>query len=339
MLTFLPDPKNRFGVALVNYKEKPMNIKPMLPILGAAIAISIMACGGGGNKGVETADLPSWYAAGQNSSERPTIWKNGNVVKTLNNYGIFYDIDVSGGAARAAGEMGELPIYYNGQTDSMVTLNTTFGYVNAMAVSGSTVWLAGYGGEIGRVWSGGGATIYTFGASSYYHLPYAISVNDGVVWTAGDDEDGDASLCRNGEYIDSLENGVFNGVHASSAGVFVCGEADGRPVWAKLDGYSGYLGTGYGEAWDVAVSGGNVYIAGYDGNGGKIWRGTPNGTSYSPFITFGRYDIVGRLRVVGSDVYSLVHNESSGTFRIYKNDKLGYTFPSGAWPQRFYFAD
>lgn len=101
-------------------------------------------------------------------------------------------------------------------------------------------------------------------------------VTPASVFAAGHDEWGRAMVWKDGAEFGWAPGagGDFYSVCVSRGTVHAVGQApDGRPFhWRSDSGECAYLGSGQGRATSVRVSGGRIYVAGWDAAGGAVWR-------------------------------------------------------------------
>jgi hypothetical protein len=124
-----------------------------------------------------------------------------------------------------------------------------------------------------------------------------------TVYAAGQDDSGRATVWSNGNLLGQLDGGGFLSVCASGGTAYAVGQANGRPFyWKSNSSDYYYLGSGQGYATSVCVSGGQMYVAGWDAEGGKIWR---DGQTLHRFSADSR---PWAIAVSGSSVYAAGHD-------------------------------
>jgi len=244
------------------------------------------------------------FVAGHDGSGRATLWKDGAVIGQVQG-GCFNSVCVSGNAVHAVGQTPDgRPMYWrSGNSDSYYVLGNGQGRATSVSVSEGRVFVTGWDASGGKVWKDG-TQQYDLGATSH---PWAMSVPGlgNSVYVAGYD-DRRGCIWLNGELIDAIndESAAFYSIYVSGGVFYAAGEYLGRPVWKKTGDQPRFLGSGDGLVSSLQLSGDYLYIAGYDGSGGRIWRGLPQDTTMSTHYSLGVGAEPESVFVFGSDIYS-----------------------------------
>jgi hypothetical protein len=299
-----------------------------LAALAAALTLSFAACSGDDyeDTGDPTAVV---YSAGIDASYRATVWERGGVLRRFDAESILYSVWVSASAPETVYAAGQAPngrpfYWSSGSPDALNYLGSGEGEATAVCVSGGQVYVAGADAAGGKVWRDG-QQLYSLPAGS---MPWAMAVAGNTVYTAGDDHFG-ACIWRNGEQepIDFLdgEDGdapVFWSVGVSGSVVYAAGQYEDCPVWIRTgDPVVHYLGAGEGSASSLHLSGGNIYIAGHDAAGGKVWWG-PAGGAMGNTVGLGAGAYPESVFALGGAVYS--GGSAPGGGMVWKNSERLY---------------
>jgi hypothetical protein len=266
-------------------------------------------------------DAKNVYVAGKESFWA-RCWKNGTKVD-LTNGSIVSAITGSKGDVYIAGSTNPSGIviahYWKNGKDVQLTDGTKHGDANAIFVSGSDVYVAGYyGGPV--YWKN--ETLQPGLATSNSGAAFGIAVVDGDVHVVGTRHNGStfiATYWKNGiaKPLTSGPSAAF-GVDVDGTDVYVAGyENKTAMYWKNEDPVPLTDGINYAQATAIAVSGDDVYVAGYEYNGtwnvAKYWK---NGEAI--ILTDGtKNGLAKAIAVVGENVY--VAGVEGGLAMLWKN--------------------
>jgi hypothetical protein len=255
------------------------------PVISLAAALALAACHGRGYPG------PEVYAAGWDATGRAAVWRNGEVAaRVAGGYGAFYAICADGGAVHAGGQApDERAFYWTSGDAGLRYLSGGAGAVYAICADGGRLYAAGFDAAgfdaRGVVWGGDGAVLHDLGPGT---CVYALAASDGHIYAAGS-EGRNGRVWRDGEVVCGLDDvagewpifrsvAVADGVAYAAGDMCDTGEWIYRPFWTRADDPRvRFLGSGAGKALSLQLSGGEVWIAGHDGGGGRVWRGPADG--------------------------------------------------------------
>jgi hypothetical protein len=349
-------------------------MKKLFPFYSTATALLILTFAGCGGK-KDSNDLGEShnvvYAVGSAMGSSPdvppfygVVWKDGKVLKQTNFMATFSAVYVTDGVVYAAGStLADDRVFLWRSSDPNNYLYFDNGSITPRGVygSGNNVYVVD---ERGKVWdANSGNIIHDLGDNVYISSVYASGTDVYSTGYTSADGYGTAAVWQGNQPINYGENfrGRFLGVHGSGNVIYAVGVRDGGnndiyPVWQKLGGASGRLGNGRGLTKSVSVSGNNVYIAGVDesdddnliGAGidvrgsGRVWKGTTDGTNFTPTISFGTNKSPQTVHTVGDSVYTLVfeiNERTPSVFKVYKNDKPIHPFSFGEYPTRMFVVE
>jgi hypothetical protein len=267
------------------------NNAPMRPLhLAAALAaaLSLAGCHGGGGPGLAV------YAAGWDAPGRATVWRNGDVLaRAGGSGGAFYAVCADGGAVCAGGQApDERAFLWTSRGGGGVRyLGDGAGAVFAVCADGGRVYAAGYaadgGGARGMVWGGDGAVLHCLGPGT---CVFAVAASDGHIYAAGSDAHS-ARVWMDGEAVCGLDDvagewPILRSVAVADGVAYAAGDMGDtdewlyRPFWIRTDDRRvRFLGSGAGKARSLQLSGGEVWVAGEDRGGGKVWRCPADGAA------------------------------------------------------------
>jgi hypothetical protein len=263
------------------------------------------------------------YVAGDENSV-PTYWKNGQGIAlkiAAGQNGSATDIAVDGNDVYVAGWEGDFldmrnnraKYWKNGQ--EVFLTGATGAGANAIAVSGTDVYVAGYvleaSGWVAVYWKNGVSVTLTAGSGNAEATD--IAVVGGDVYVSGYDGDV-ARVWRNGQPVGPSNVGKFSyasEIAVIGSDVYLAGMQDGKAAYWKNNQVF-LLAAGEGRASSVYVSGTDVYVAGEVGGYGKsLARYWKNGQEV---VLSGVSEamIANSVFVMGDDVY--VAGFEYGTF-------------------------
>lgn len=230
------------------------------------------------------------YVAGyqDNDAGEPvaTYWKNKKAI-TLSDgktYAKATGISVSGSDVHVIGNDGKRAMYWKNGTGTSLGEDTK---LNAIAVSGENVYIAGYqvsdqGEYVATCWKNGKATALTDGRKSAEAHAIAISGND--VYVAGFEINAAgeevAAYWKNGEHV-TLPNGCrASAIAASGNDVYVAGidrtQAGANVVVSWKNGTAVRLTNGNEASGAgvkaITVVGNDVYVGGYLDGIATYWK-------------------------------------------------------------------
>jgi IPT/TIG domain len=243
----------------------------------------------------------------------------------INSVGINLPLDGTKSTSGNAIAIGDGAIYVAGGSDVAkywidgvavnIGNNTFKSSINGIAISGSNVYVAGYeynasGTHIAKLWKDGNAVNLSDGTKSAH--ANAIVVVGGNVYVAGYDGKF-AKVWKNGTVLSTLTDGVNNAeataITVVGTEVFVAGR-DGNvsKYWRNGNAVALTDGKVVSRTSAIAVSNGDVYVAGYEDNYlaygvAKYWK---NGVA----VDLGQRDTgsgTSSIAVLGSDVYVTGH--------------------------------
>jgi hypothetical protein len=304
-----------------------------------------------------------------------TIWKDGKVLKQTDFMATFTAVYVDSSTVYAAGITtgdNRAFLWNSNDPDNYLYFGNEASTPRAICRKGRGMWVVD---EMGKLWNafGGGISV-DLGANACLTSAYSSDTEDAYYLAGCTSADGHdvAAVWLGNQPINYGEpfRGRFLGVHSPgpsvwldgpSNNIYLAGVRDGGnddiyPVWQKLGGASGRLGSGRGLANSVSVSDNDVYIAGVDesdddnliGAGidvrgsGKVWKGNTNGTTFTPHISFGRDKNPIVVNAIGDSVYTLVYGiteTAPSTFKVYKNHRPIHTFSYGEYPTRMFVVE
>ena len=165
----------------------------------------------------------------------------------------------------------------------------------SITVSGNDVYVAGASSNGGwsdvfaTYWKNGNPVKLTNGSKNANATSIAVSGSD--VYVAGSDKDSVAKYWKNGTLInltDGLTRGFAEAIAVSGSDVYVAGTkwdaisiGNGNPnaiaiYWKNGNPVNLTDGSKWAEAKSIAVSGNDVYVAGFEGGVAKYWKnGSP----------------------------------------------------------------
>jgi hypothetical protein len=292
-------------------------------VLSGLLALLAVACGGGGGGASGAGNRPSsapsiavlWFQSEPLGSRGCLcdyqVWRNGTASPLLARSGFPGDVNwaagmaVSGmdeyivGEALQAGTVGTgavATIWKNGVVAASLFDGTRAAVANAVTVSGSDVYVAGFAYNDGTVvpWDG------TYGIATVWKNGVASSLTDGSRWARA------------------------TSIAVAGDDVYVAGtEANIAKVWKN--GVATSLTDGSRDAWVSAlvVAGDDVYVAGTEETAAgvpvaKVWK---NGVAIS--LTDGAHRaLASSIAVVGSDIY-VAGTEYGTTWPVAKMWKNG----------------
>jgi len=273
-------------------------------LLGLLGLFGMLACGGSHHDAAPPVD--DAYVAGFESTgvdvggsipNAAKAWTNG-AVRNLTSGGsggsVATAVTVAGGDVYVAGQDGPTVTYWKNGTPVAVTDGTQYGWTNAISVSGSDVYLGGGEGNFVKYWKNGVPVTLTDGKAG------------GTVW----------GLAVSGKDVYAV-GFVYGNTLVGPNSHIICPVAT---YWKNGDPVTLSDGLRTAVLTAVTVSGGDVYIAGYEAgeevNGyapflAKYWKnGLP--VVLTP-TTQGA--VAKAIAVVGSDVY-VAGYESNGSVAI-----------------------
>jgi hypothetical protein len=301
------------------------------------------------------------YVAGvatdpKTSSSVTTYWKDGVAISLTS--GSYYvgasSIFVSGQDVYVAGTDKNLEAKY--WKNEVPTTLTNLGEANSIIVSGSDVYVAGtsYNADniaLATYWKNGKAFYLSDGSKDEYANSIFVSGSD--VYVAGQENDLYSVLFNNGKTVAASKywkNGVpynlsdgtryatANSITVSGSDVYVAGWENNveitSPALANVFSVAKYWkngipvnltdGTSNAKANSIIVSGGDIYVAGYENNNAKYWK---DGIAVA--LTDGTY-IAGAysINVAGLDVY--VAGNENNVAKYWKNG-VAVTLVNGTW--------
>jgi hypothetical protein len=287
-------------------------IRPVLRSWAAALGLlGLLACGGGDHAAPPPVD--DVFVAGYESTgvdvggsipNVAKIWTNG-VRRDLTSGGpaggVATAVTVSRGDVYVAGQDGAVVTYWKNGTPVALTDGTQYGWANAIYVSGDDVYLGGGEGNLVKYWKNGVPVTLTDGKAG------------GTVW----------GLAVSGKDVYAV--GFVYGNTQVGPNSYVI--APVATYWKNGAAVSLSDGTRSAVLTAVAVSGGDLYMAGFEAgdevNGtapylAKVWKnGVPVVLTPS---TLGA--VAKAIAVVGSDVY-VAGYEDSGPAVVAKYWKNG----------------
>ncbi|QQT28633.1 hypothetical protein I6I99_14810 [Sphingobacterium multivorum] len=153
------------------------------------------------------------YIIGNNQSGR-VYWKNGEIVKTINELKDIYAIAQLNGNAYAVGKIqsGQPAYWKNGHTESLSSLD---GFATCIAVSGSDIYVAGVDdsngsgytddGDAGKCWKNGQLFSNLKGTDFFIYRPLSMVVSGNDVYIVGNAKWGSSTsgrkLLKNGQIL------------------------------------------------------------------------------------------------------------------------------------------
>jgi hypothetical protein len=294
-----------------------------------------------------------------------TVWKNGKVLKKTDFNAFFRAVYVHDDVVYAVGEKvfsdDDHPfVWRSNDPNNYHRLGDRQSELFGIHGSGNDIYAVDNGGKVWDVISG--SLVHDLGNRAVLNGVY-VSGTD--VYSAGIAR-GDytyASVWRGNQPISFEEPfiGMFLGIHGSvddmhheniyAVGVCISDE-ESYPIWLKLGGGSGRLGNGNGIARCVSISGNNVYIAGVDEirdpnyietstqGTARVWKGTTEGTTFTPHLSFGTGKTISTVYAVGDSVYTLVSDEGGYMIsRVYKDGKSIHSHAVHEFPMHMFVVE
>ena len=273
------------------------------------------------------------YLCGKNSGGYATYWKNGVAYINKNETDTYDDLAVSNGDVYALA----YDRYYK-NNGSAVILNGNSPLGQAIAASGTTVYVAGFTNDYSAVcWKNGTATYLPNGSTD---LVEDLALSGSDVYVIGNTSVNGAALYWKNNVMNTLPNGGLGSSEALSvitagSDFYIAGKVgSSTPCYWKngtlktLPMTSGWVGTTR-EAVDIAVSpNGDTHILGSDyfnvsfgvnSYSFKYWK---NGVEAPTGGVAGDVGMACSIAVAGNDVYILVCETLTYTDYLYKNGKL-----------------
>lgn len=296
------------------------------------------------------------YIAGLNGEGIPVIWKNGEIIFTLDEYTfiarsissmVIHEGDVYVTTIDLTSNGFTSRLWVNGVDSGDYTDSTE---LYAVVVDGEDVYVAG-GTSAGAVIWKNSEPLYTY-SSNVTALFVDLKVVDGDVYYIGGDfggagkcnvvqkkEDIDVNqenckdlsfnIWKNGEVLYTIGNQVYGAkLFISNGNVYACGQApNGGPyngfVW--INGEPNVVTTIWSGAQGIYVYNDDVYVTGFMGEYPEldvfIWKNGELTTLTSP-----GYDMGNCILVVGDDTSI---EETNGICEIYPNPANDYIFIEG----------
>jgi hypothetical protein len=327
-------------------------MKKSLSLLCSNVLVfALVTCGGGGSKSEEDTG-PNIYVVGSYGSPynpdnpydddyHPIIWKNGEAqtFSNGNSYGYATSVFVTGDAWYAAGQLGDqATLWKNGTEQTLNKNNYDSCWANSVFVSNQDVYVVGDihndSGYAGILWKNG--TPQNIPDSSSLESVF-VSGND--VYVGGEikymvdhsSDMGAVGIWKNGTIFSTIGSfGNLSRIHSiyvSGNDVYAAGEEGGSGSgWARLwkNGVRQALDITRGTAaTSVAVSGNDVYVAGYGIPYAKLWK---NGVLQKLDLDAGSGSdgSIISVFVFGNDVYvaGTEYKNYKGTATVWKNGKV-----------------
>jgi hypothetical protein len=272
----------------------------------ASVPLSV-ACSGG-----SAPPPPVVFSAGVDAAGRATVWRDGAPYAWIEEGGAFHSVWVQGQTVHAAGVApGGRPLYWSGSGSGdkiYVQLGAGQGLATAVcADAAGRAYIAGWDASGGKVWGAGGEVLHSFWPGA---RPCAIAVGGGGLYAAGWDEWG-AVVWRGDEWLQEADvtgDAAYYAVGVSGGVIYAAGECDGLPVWIRTSDEDINVLPGYGDgiATSLHLSGGRISVAGFDGDGGKVWAGPAAGPAagVSTRSSLGAAAEPEAVSALGGDVYA-----------------------------------
>jgi hypothetical protein len=285
------------------------------------------------------------YAAGADESGRATVWRDGDVLWQMadkDKASHLHSMCMDGDAIYAGGQASGARAFYWRSDGGVRYLSDDRSAVFGVCVSGGRLYAAGFndtgGGSRGVVWGEDGAVLHDFGPDT---CVYALTASDGQIYAAGS-AGHNARVWRDGDVVLGVDEYVlgekpaFRAVAVADGVVYAAGDMGDvsewiyRPFWTKSDDpVVRFLGSGIGNALSMQISGGELYIAGYDGgywndgdwNGGvgKVWKGPADGAAPLAEVLDLVISWPYSMSVAGGDVYTGGNLYSANNGRVLRN--------------------
>jgi hypothetical protein len=250
----------------------------------------------------------------QGVNSYPGYWENGHLNKFEGEQSDFVNaIFISGSDVYAAGSTNNGVVkYWKNGVPTILTDGTVYSYATSIYVSGSDVYVTGSENGIAKYWKNGVPVALSGGGTDAFATGIVVSGAD--IYVSGY-ESGDSTLnfitiaeyWKNGVPV-RLSNTKFyanaNAIVSSGGDIYIAGNENDVAVYWK-NGVEISLGGRGSFAGAIAVSGNNVYVAGYQGGAGGIsdaicWN---NGNAMNFTSGENAYARATGVTVSGTDVY------------------------------------
>ncbi len=274
---------------------------------------------------VRTADV---YVAGFESNGTKAVakyWKNGVATSltdgTQNAYAFAIQVvgtDVYVAGYESNGTKNVAKLWKNGVATSL-TDGTQNADARAITVVGTDVYLSGYESNgtlnVAKYWKNSLSTTLGLGVAN--SVGQGITVDGTDVYVVGGEAEG--KIWKNGVATTIAGTTDLGNIVIDGADVYASATIGGKAGYIK-NGLTTTLGVGGGASYSMAISNGDIYVAGSDGaNVFKLWK---NGIATN--ITTGEngiFTFMSAVRVVGKDVYVAFMENIAGVnaIKLYKN--------------------
>ncbi len=274
---------------------------------------------------VRTADV---YIAGFESNGTKSVakyWKNGVATSltdgTQSAWAMAIQVvgtDVYVAGYESNGTKAVAKVWKNGVATSL-TDGTQNAEARAITVVGTDVYVAGNESNgtvnVAKYWKNGVATTLGLGVANSYGQ--GITVDGTDVYVAGEESGG--KIWKNGVATAIAGTSGIGNIVIDGADVYGSTTTGGKSGYVK-NGVTTTLGAAGGQSYSMAISNGDIYVAGSDGtNVFKLWK---NGVATN--LTTGANGIINYIlavRVLRSDVYVAFMENIAGVnaIKLYKN--------------------